>query len=257
MLTIQRLNLDTSWKLNLGGTRVLLDPWLTGFEVDGFAAFNKQWHRTAPASFDTANEADWIVVSQPFSDHCHEETIEALAPTLPIAAVPRAYTRLKKRLSTARAMIGIHSTLSEASSVGNIRLTHFAASGIVDRVHNALLIQGPNHENVLYAPHGFVPSESQLKTLQALPIALLITTTSEYHLPFFLGGTVNLGLPALTALCAQLKPRAIVATHDEQKHASGWVPKLAVTRYRDAASVQALFPNFIDVPDYQPHSFAH
>ena len=41
-MLLQRLNMDNSWFLDLGGCRLLIDPWLEGQEVDYFPWFNTQ-----------------------------------------------------------------------------------------------------------------------------------------------------------------------------------------------------------------------
>ena len=51
-LCIRRLNMDTSWQLEWDGTNIIVDPWLTGSEIDGFSWFNEQWHTTPPLPMD-------------------------------------------------------------------------------------------------------------------------------------------------------------------------------------------------------------
>jgi L-ascorbate metabolism protein UlaG (beta-lactamase superfamily) len=41
MFSFGRLNADATWWCTFAGTRVLFDPWLTGSEIDGFAAFHQ------------------------------------------------------------------------------------------------------------------------------------------------------------------------------------------------------------------------
>jgi hypothetical protein len=60
---------------------------------------------------------------------------------------------------------------------------------------------------------------------------VLITTTTTFELPFWLGGTINLGYKkALIAknLCGA---SILVATHDEKKMGKGFVEKLAIKTY--------------------------
>ncbi|MEM9329124.1 MAG: hypothetical protein AAGA85_25900, partial [Bacteroidota bacterium] len=103
MLRIRRLNMDTSWQLVWNDTSIILDPWLVGSEVDGFSWFNEQWHTTPPVPIDDLGSYDALVVSQSYSDHCDEETLDLL-PASPIYGSPKAVKRLSesmgKRLTT-------------------------------------------------------------------------------------------------------------------------------------------------------------
>ena len=42
MLSIKRLNLDSSWHIEYGSSRFVVDPWLIGSEIDGFKWLNEQ-----------------------------------------------------------------------------------------------------------------------------------------------------------------------------------------------------------------------
>ena len=44
MLSIKRLNLDSSWHIEYGKNSFVVDPWLIGSEIDGFKWLNEQWH---------------------------------------------------------------------------------------------------------------------------------------------------------------------------------------------------------------------
>jgi L-ascorbate metabolism protein UlaG (beta-lactamase superfamily) len=251
MMTVQRLNQDSSWKITINGQRFLLDPWLIGSEIDGFSWFNEQWHRTPPVGLADIGEVDFVVVSQPFSDHCHEQTLQLLSPELPLLLVPAAQKRLAKTFGDTRSFFLIPEWKRGFLDFSGLQLSLFKTSGLLDQVHNGLLILSPDGNNIFYAPHGFVPNAAQVTFLQKHPIHLLIATVSAYHLPFFLGGTVNLGLRSLEKLAQVLRPKHILSTHDEQKHAKGLVPKIARTFYPDAAMVSAQQPNFIALNDYQ------
>jgi hypothetical protein len=50
-------------------------------------------------------------------------------------------------------------------------------------------------------------------------------------LPFYLGGTVNLGLESTLALAKKLSVKTIVSTHDEQKKQEGLVARLSKRKF--------------------------
>ena len=79
MIQLQRLNLDTSLFLEIGGWRVVIDPWLEGTEVDFFSWFNTQWHRTSPIPFHEIPEFDTVLITQKYPDHFHLQTLKKLA----------------------------------------------------------------------------------------------------------------------------------------------------------------------------------
>jgi len=96
-LTVQRLNHDSSWLISLegGNLRIVLDPWLTGAEIDGFSLFNRAEHALSTRQVADLGRVDAIVVSMAFSDHCHEETLALFPSNIPIYAVSDALSRIR------------------------------------------------------------------------------------------------------------------------------------------------------------------
>ena len=95
-LILQRLNLDSSWYLNWQGTGVVIDPWLVGSEVDIARWFNEQWHSRQPVAPSEIPDYHFTLVTQSYSDHCHEATLREMNADRPVLAVPKANKRLKK-----------------------------------------------------------------------------------------------------------------------------------------------------------------
>ena len=78
--------------------------------------------------------------------------------------------------------------------------------------------------DMMYAPHG--------TNIKLLPeVKIVITTVSKYHLPFWLGGTVNLGYEKAIANFQSCKADWLLCTHDEQKIGKGLVERLANKNY--------------------------
>ncbi len=63
------------------------------------------------------------------------------------------------------------------------------------------------------------------------PLDVLLTTHTYYVLPFYLGGPVNLGVARMAECAKILEAHTVIGTHDEAKHASGIVSKLANVTY--------------------------
>lgn len=248
MIEIQRLNMDSSWLLRWAGLSVVIDPWLVGSEVDGFRWFNEQWHTTEPVPVRELGRPDIVLVSQPYSDHCHPETIRQLDYGH-LIAVPPARKRLKREL----AGVAIQD-ISEISrgwlTVGTLQVADLLPDRWIDPIYHAIAIRH-GQDYILYAPHGFELSGVQLEALEGLRCRLLMTTYSWFKIPALLGGLVNPGIPAAQALAAQVQPDRIVNTHDEQKRGQGFIPRVAKAIYADMAGESRADSRVIDLPDYR------
>jgi hypothetical protein len=244
MLTIQRLNMDNTWSVDVDGLRLLVDPWLVGAEIDFFAWFNKQWHRTAPADWQSVPAHDLVIITQKYPDHYHEETLRLLRPKRLI--VPSSIERkVKALLPDAEVLVLGKDNATHREKGVTIRWLHTDRS--IDPIYEAVLVDGPE-DSVLIAPHG-QPDHPGLPD----KVSLLISPFNHYRLPFFLGGTVAPGLDGLRRLAARVAPNHIVATHDEDKHAAGLVSRLArVTRIgkADLKAYPDLHARCLEIEDY-------
>ena len=228
MLILQRLNMDSSWKLTAEGFSLLIDPWLVGAEIDGFAWFNKQWHVSPPIAPNQVQDYQAILISQPFSDHCHEETLALLQP-VPIYNATNARKRLLKSIASKR-LHNIVQNLNEWTTIGPYRLNVLPAPRQLKASFNGLLIAIQDCI-VVYLPHGYKLSARQIACITNFPKRILISSFSSFRLPFFLGGTVNPGLKNSKTLAEQIQANYIFQTHDEDKEATGLVKKIATTSY--------------------------
>lgn len=216
--------MDNSWRLEFSGKSVLIDPWLTGVEVDYFPWFNKQWHRTKPMPISEVNDFDLIIITQKYPDHFHPETLRELQPNRMI--VPRS---IEKKVRKQFPSADIQSFSNEPMDVldGAFKLHFLPTKRKIDPIYDALILEDGN-ESIFLATHGYsnYPEWNQyLKTMP--PITLAITPFNRYKLPIFLGGTVSPGIEAVSRLIRDHRPKHIIATHDEDKHARGLVTKFA------------------------------
>jgi hypothetical protein len=85
-----------------------------------------------------------------------------------------------------------------------------------------------------YAPHG------TRKIAQQKEASVLLTTVTTYQLPFYLGGTVNLGLNKALQLAEQLNVKTVISTHDEQKRQEGMVARLSKRTYASSNQFMSL-----------------
>ena len=88
-----------------------------------------------------------------------------------------------------------------------------------------------------YAPHG------TRKIVQDKEASVLLTTVTTYELPFYLGGTVNLGLNKALQLAEQLNVKTVISTHDEAKIQKGIVAALSKRTFSNTQEILVLNPN--------------
>lgn len=254
MPTLTRLNGDSSWLLEIGGLRLILDPWLVGPEVDGAAFINRQW-LSAPALPPTSptlhDSVHGILVSLPFSDHCHLDTLQALNPATPIFCAPAALGKVRKHFA-ARPQLGRHVQSISAIAALGAGLTPLGPGvsvvgvlpSLLDPTHAGLCIVSDTDGSVLLLPHGLASTSPHVARLDGLitrPLTLMATCTT-YRLPMVLGGTVNLGLAAAKALCDRLQAEVFVDTHSEQKRAEGMISSVATVTYAAREEVERQIP---------------
>jgi hypothetical protein len=214
----------------------LIDPWLVGTEIDGFAWFNEQWHTTAPVEMHSLEEYQAILISQPFSDHCHEETINQLR-TVPLLINPKSRKRLLKEFE-GREMLDLP-LFSEQDWLpfGDLEITYLKSPKVLSAAFDAILIR-KGKELIVYCPHGFEFTEVQVDALSVYQTKALIVGFSLFKLPFFLGGVVNPGKPNALDIIKALKPQKVFHTHDENKGSKGIVKKIARVEYLNEAEMK-------------------
>lgn len=224
MATIQRLNRDNSWAITLGSTIFLVDPWLTGQEVDYFGWFNTQWHRESPLPPEAVPAYDWVIVTQQFPDHFHVETLLELKPGRMI--VPPS-VRIKAEKLFPDAMVESLDDPEDEFVAGGVRIRRFRSTAMMPPHFDAYALYDGS-ETIFLAPHGYSFRSKQLEQLRQLPpVSLLLAPANYLRLPFFLGGTIMSGIAGLEKLIRDTNAASFVNSHDGDKHATGLVPVLS------------------------------
>ena len=202
MITIQRLNMDNSWVVNLDGTKILIDPWLIGVEVDFFPWFNKQWHRTKPLEMEKLPEYDFVLITQKYPDHFHRETLEKLQPKKLI--VPQSIERKCKKLLTKAEVSNFNNDLVNCFG-SNVNIHFLPTSRKLDPIYDALIIENGKH-SIFMATHGYSLKNKHLDMIEQFkPYDLLVTPFNLYELPNILGGNVSLGIDSVRNLNEKLQ----------------------------------------------------
>lgn len=251
MLTIQRLNMDSSWFISWKGIRFIVDPWLMGSEIDGGRWINEQWHNTEPVSIENIPEADFILITQSYSDHCHIETLSSLNDHLPILATTKAYKLLNRKFPN-RLVHRIQEV--EFTEIGDsgISFVGFRPNKMIDPIYFSVVMAFGN-EAIFISPHGFKLGQNQREIIKELDFKLLITTFSDFRLPQLLGGHVNPGMENVDYLIDLLDPDFVVNSHDEEKQMSGLVGRYAKVTYPDVDNIELSKATFFPIKDYQAY----
>ncbi len=214
-----KLNDDSSWMWTLNGKRYLVDPWFTPSQVDFFPWFSEQFHVTKQPTISELGDIDFIFVSHPFTDHCNKETLLQLDANIPIIADRSVRKKIAKWAHFKNLV-----PLEDAE----ISIEKLGSGSLLDPVHNAFVFH-TNAGKLLYAPHG-----TRVKSLPKVDVA--ISTTTFYRLPFWIGGTINLGLANAQGIREITSASMVFTTHDEQKVGKGLVEKLAKKKYNQGSS---------------------
>ena len=210
-----KLNDDSSWLWEIDGIRVLVDPWFTESQIDLFPWFSEQYHINEQPEVDQIPKPDFIFISHPFTDHCNKETLLKFSNDIPVVANAHVLKKINKWGHFQNLVPLLESPIS---------IDELKPKSKLDLVHSAFLLKS-SQGNVLYAPHG--------TNIKLLPeVKILITTVSKYELPFWLGGTVNLGYEKALENLKRCKADWLLCTHDEQKRGKGLVEHLAKKNYK-------------------------
>jgi L-ascorbate metabolism protein UlaG (beta-lactamase superfamily) len=218
-----KLNDDSSWIWTLNGKRYLVDPWFTPSQVDFHPLFSEQFHVTKQPELGDLGKIDFIFVSHPFTDHCNKETLLQLDANIPVIA-DRAVQKKIAKWGHFNTII----PLAEAE----VQIEKIGSGSFLDPVHNSFVFH-TEAGKLLYAPHG--------TRVNSLPkVDVVITTTTFYKLPFWIGGTINLGFANAKRVKELTSASIVISTHDEQKIGKGLVEKLAIKKYDDDNQLQGI-----------------
>ena len=229
-MQLTKLNADSSWLLSLDGVKVLVDPWFTETQVDFHPLFSRQFHQSPQPLVRELVRPDYIFISHPFTDHCNKETLLQFSSEIPLIALPSILKKIKK-WGHFKTLIPLDATPIPIS----VLKTKNAL------VHKAYLIES-TEKKLVYAPHGAVLNENL-----DLLINAVITTTLQYQLPFFLGGTINLGSDKALQLQKQLKAELLIDTHNEDKKGEGLVSLFAKRKFSSDVGAISLTPGKVFV----------
>ncbi|MEN9859852.1 MAG: MBL fold metallo-hydrolase [Vulcanococcus sp.] len=185
------------WLLEIGGLRVLVDPWLTGplRFPPGAWFFEGQLPQSQPVPADL----DLLLLTQGLDDHAHPDTLQLLPRSLPVVGSLSAAAKVRglgfERVTALRP--------GEQHRHGELLITATAGAP-VPQVENGYLLDHP--QGSLYLePHGYLPADLPARSLDAV-----ITPVVDLGLP--VAGAFVRGQAVLPALLERFTPRTVLAS---------------------------------------------
>jgi len=215
-LTLRRLNADSSWEFCSPSCRIVVDPWFVGVQRDFASWFSSQWMSSYLPGWPGKDRPTYIIVTHPFTDHNHKETLEGLPAEIPVFWV----NKLKS---------------GECRVVGDFRIVRYGKRWL----HSLFEFEHlPTGMRVGYSPHGFVWNERD--PLPRPGMRLWLTSVIDYVLPWWLGGAVSRSSDVLVKGLVELGPEEFSGIHDAEKNASGLVSRVARVRRMPLESLVAI-----------------
>jgi L-ascorbate metabolism protein UlaG (beta-lactamase superfamily) len=194
---------SNSWLIELGGKRILIDPWL----VDSLVFGNLDWLFKGSRRSDRPipENIDLIVLSQGLEDHAHPPTLKQLDRTIPVVASPNA-AKVVQGLGYSKVTALNH---GETFTLDNqVEFKAIPGSPIGPTlVENGYFIKElASGSTLYYEPHGYhAPS---LK--EAAPIDVVITPIVDLALPLI--GPIIKGTKSALEIAQWVEPQVMIPT---------------------------------------------
>jgi L-ascorbate metabolism protein UlaG (beta-lactamase superfamily) len=193
---------SNSWLIELGGKRILLDPWLVGDLVFGNTSWLirgiKQTSRPLPENIDL------ILLSQGLNDHAHIPTLEKLDRNIPVVTSISA-AKIVEGLGYTNITALPHGATHTIDSTIEIKAVAGSLVGANLIENGYILKELTTGKSLYYEPHG--SHSPELKELA--PIDVIITPILDFKLLFlpFIKGQKN-----ALEVCKWLQPKVIIST---------------------------------------------
>lgn len=194
---------SNSWLLEIGGKRILIDPWLVGSlifsNLDWLFKGSRSQNRPIP------DKIDLILLSQGLEDHTHPPTLKLLDRSIKVVASPNA-AKVVQQLGYTQVTVLAH---GETFTLNNqVEIKAFPGSPIGPTlVENSYLLKElKSGLTVYYEPHGYHSPQLQ----QAAPIDVVITPFIDMTLPLL--GAIIKGKNSALEVVKSLQPQVILST---------------------------------------------
>lgn len=196
---------SNSWLIELGGKRILLDPWLVGSLVFG----NLDWLFRGSRHSDRTipDNIDLILLSQGLEDHAHPPTLKQLDRSIPVVGSPNA-AKVVRELGYTNVTALQHGETFTLEHQLEIKATPGSPIGPTLVENGYLFKELSSGSTLYYEPHGF--HSPSLK--EAAPVDVVITPIIDLALPLI--GPIIQGTKSALKVAQLLQPQVMVPSAD-------------------------------------------
>jgi L-ascorbate metabolism protein UlaG (beta-lactamase superfamily) len=194
---------SNSWLIEMGGKRILLDPWLVGSLSFG----NLTWLFEGKKNTDRPipENIDLILLSQGLPDHAHPPTLEKLDRAIPVVGSPGA-AKVVEKMGYTKVTALAHGETFTLEDLLQIRAFPGSPVGPTLVENGYLLTDLGENTKLYYEPHGY--HSPTLKDIA--PVDVLITPIIDLKLPLL--GSVIKGSASAVQAAEWLHPQVILPT---------------------------------------------
>jgi L-ascorbate metabolism protein UlaG (beta-lactamase superfamily) len=193
---------SNSWLIEMGGKRILLDPWLVGSLSFG----NLTWLFEGKKNTDRPipENIDLILLSQGLPDHAHPPTLEKLDRAIPVVASPSA-AKVVESMGYIQVTAIAH---GEIFTLAELQIRAFPGSPVGPTLveNGYLLTDLEQNTKLYYEPHGY--HSPTLKDVA--PVDVVITPIIDLKIPLL--GSVIKGSASAVQAVEWLRPQVILPT---------------------------------------------
>ncbi|WP_416671033.1 MBL fold metallo-hydrolase [Egbenema bharatensis] len=194
---------NNAWLIEMGGQRILLDPWLVGALVFGNMPWLVKGVSLQPRSIP--ENIDLILLSQGLEDHAHPETLQQLDRQIPVVASSNA-AKVVEKLGFRHITPLPHGAEQTIADRLTIQAVPGAVVGPFLTENGYLITDRSENIRLYYEPHGF-----HSETLQNLgPVDVVIAPIVASKLPVV--GAIVQGAESALRAVELLQPRFILPT---------------------------------------------
>lgn len=194
---------SNSWLIEMGGQRILLDPWLVGSLVFGNLPWLFKGDHPAPQPIPT--DIDLILLSQGLPDHAHVPTLERLDRQIPVVASASA-AKIVTGLGYQQVTTLAHGNCFTLADRLKIQALPGSLVGLNLVENGYLLTDLATKTTLYYEPHG----THSATIAEIAPVDVVITPLTDLEIP--LVGSVIRGLKSAVQAVEWLQPQVILPT---------------------------------------------
>ena len=194
---------SNSWLIEMGGQRVLLDPWLVGSLVFGNLPWLFKGDHPKPPTIPA--DIDLILLSQGLPDHAHVPTLDRFDRNIPLVASAAA-AKIANELGYQHVTTLAHGNNFTLSNSLKIQALPGSLVGPNLIENGYLLTDLTNNATLYYEPHG--THTAALKNIA--PVDVVITPLTDLEIPLI--GSVIKGMKSAVQAVEWLQPQVILPT---------------------------------------------